>query len=61
MIFNVGQVQEQGLIIHQLDTRSPVGVVEHSLDGMRGSYNQSLSHGDFVCVLDQQSSSYHNT
>lgn len=33
------------------------GVVEYSLDDMRDSYDQFLSHGDLNCVLDQQSSS----
>lgn len=34
-------------------------VVEYSLDDMRDSYDQFLSHGDLNCVLDQQSSSCH--
>ena len=34
---------------------------ENSLNGKRGGYNEFLCHGDFICVLDQESSGCHNT
>lgn len=62
-MFNVGWVQEQELITHKANISYPAVWVffEYSLDGMRGGYNQFLSHGDFICVLDQQESGCHNT